>query len=229
MFNPFSAERIRKDFPLLKQKVVYLDNACMTLKPQIVLDKMGEYYTEYTACGGRSLYAFSQRVKLEVEKARTAVRKFLGAKTSDEVVFNRNTTEGLNVVAEGLNLQKGDTVLLSDKEHNSNLLPWLRLREKGVTVLHVESNPDNTFNLETFERSFTKHTKVVSVVHTSNVDGVTNPVKEIAKITHERGAVLVVDGAQSVPSKNVDVRKLDVDFLAFSGHKILGPTGTGVL
>lgn len=222
-------QKIRGDFTILKKKIVYFDNACMSLKPRQVVDKMNEYYYEYTACGGRSAHQFAARVDAEVMKSRHTVAGFINAKHDSEIIFTRNTTEGINLVAGSLGLQKGDGVIISDKEHNSNLLPWLRLRQKGITVTVVESNPDNTFNLDAFRQAFTPHTKLVSLVHSSNLDGVTNPIKDIARITHEHKALLLVDGAQSVAHHPVDVRSLDCDFLAFSGHKMLGPNGTGVL
>ena len=229
MFNTFSVDAIRKDFPLLHQKVIYFDTACMSLKPQCVIDRVVEYYSQYTACGGRSAHSLAMQVADRVQHTRDTVKNFLHAGSSSEIVLTKNTTEGLNIVASGLSLKKGDEVVLSDKEHNSNLLPWLRLREHGVTVKIVESNPDTTFNLERFEEALTKSSKLVSLVHTSNIDGVTNPLKEIVKISHDHDALVCVDAAQSVPHCDVDVKRLDVDFLAFSGHKVLGPTGTGVL
>jgi cysteine desulfurase/selenocysteine lyase len=230
MIFSFKPEKYRKDFPLLNQNLIYFDNACMSLKPQQVLDKMYEYYTRYTACGGRSSHTLAKEVEAEVAKTRLTVKSFIHAKKEEECVFTRNTTEGINLVANSFGLQKGDEVIISDKEHNSNLIPWLKMqKEKGIKLHITESNLDNTFSLEAFESTFTKNTKLVSVVHVSNMDGVANPIKEIAKITHEHNAALLVDGAQSVPSTEVNVQKLDVDFFSFSGHKMLGPTGTGVL
>jgi len=220
-------EKLRKDFPVL-QKGIYFDSACMSLKPRQVLDKMNEYYAQYSACAGRSIHSWSRRTEDEVAKARDEVRKLINC-GEQEVVFTRNTTEGINLVANSLGLKTGDEVILSDKEHNSNLIPWLKLREIGIKIITVPSNEDNTFNLKAFEKSFTGRTRLVSVVHASNLDGVSNPIKEIIKLAHNKGALCLVDGAQSVPHKEIDVRKLDADFFAFSGHKMLGPTGTGVL
>lgn len=220
--------KIREDFSLVN-KGVYFDNACMSLKPRQVIDKMSEYYSEYTSCAGRSIHSWSRRLETEIAESREEVRKFIHAGASSEIIFLRNTTEGINLVAHSLGLRAGDEVIISDKEHNSNLLPWLRLRKQGIRVVIVPSNADNTFNLNSYADLFTEKTKLVSVVHTSNLDGVTNPVREIAKIAHKHGALCLVDGAQSVPSDEVDVLSFDVDFLAFSGHKMLGPAGTGVL
>ncbi len=222
-------EKIRKDFPLLAKPIIYFDNACMSLKPVQVIEKIKEYYTEYTACAGRSAHRLAARVEEEVDKSRNEIRGLVNAKHSSEIIFTRNTTEGINLVANSINLCDGDEVVISDKEHNSNLLPWLKLGKKGIKAHVVESNPDNTFNIGNFEDTITKKTKLVSVVFTSNMDGVTNPVSEIAKIAHKNNSLVLVDAAQAVPSIEVDARRLDVDFLAFSGHKMLGPTGTGVL
>ncbi len=229
MIFKYNVEKIREDFPVLSKSIIYFDSACMSLKPKQVINKINEYYNEYPACAGRSSHKLATKVETEVAKARNEVKNFINAKYDSEIIFTRNTTEGLNLVANSIGLKQGDEVIISDKEHNSNLLPWLKLQEKGIKVFVVDSNDDNTFNLENFRNSFTSNTKVVSVVHVSNLDGVENPIKEISQITHKNNALLLVDAAQSVPHKEVDVKKLDVDFMAFSGHKMLGPTGTGVL
>jgi len=230
MIFGFNPDKYRKDFPILQQKMIYFDNACMSLKPTQVLDAMHDYYTKYTACGGRSSHTLAKEVETQVAKTRHAMKSFIHAKKDEEIVFTRNTTEGINLVANSFGLQKGDNIIISDKEHNSNLVPWLKLKtQKETSLTVVESNADNTFSLENFENAFTENTKLVSIVHTSNLDGVTNPIKEIAKITHEHGAALLVDGAQSVPSAEVNIQNLGADFFSFSGHKMIGPTGTGVL
>jgi len=227
-------EKVREDFPVLKREIngkhiIYFDNACMTLRPIQVIEKINEYYREYPSCGERSLHKLGKRVDEEVEKARDIVKKFINAKKFEEIIFTKNTTEGINLVANSLNLHEGDIVLTTDKEHNSNLLPWQRLSSKGVKHEVVKSNENNTFSLENFEKQINKNVKLVSIVHTSNLDGVSTPVKEIVKIAKDHGAKVLVDGAQSVPHHPVDVRKLNVDFLAFSGHKMMGPSGIGVL
>jgi len=230
----FDVNKIREDFPILKRTInnkpiIYMDSACMTLRPIQVIDKVSEYYREYPSCGERSLHKLGKRVDEEVEKARDSVRKFINAKKFEEIIFTKNTTEGINLVANSFGFQKGDVVLTTDKEHNSNLLPWHALAPKEVKHEVVRSNGDNTFSLENFEKQIRKDVKLVSIVHTSNLDGVTNPVREIVKIAHDHGAKVLIDGAQGVPHHPVDVRKLNVDFLAFSGHKMMGPSGTGVL
>jgi|TARA_B100001971_G_C18250144_1_gene577514 cysteine desulfurase/selenocysteine lyase len=228
IFN-YNVKNIRNDFPILKKPIIYMDSACMSLKPIQVINKINEYYTEYTACAGRSEHRFADKVGIEVAKSRNELKKLINAKQAEEIIFTKNTTEGINLIANSIGLEKGDEVIISDKEHNSNLLPWLKLKKQGINPIIVESNKDNTFNLDNFRNSFTDKTKLVSLVHTSNLDGVTNPIKEIARITHDNNAQLLIDGAQSIPHKEIDVRKLDIDFISFSGHKMLGPTGTGVL
>jgi len=216
-----NVEKIRKDFPILeKKKFIYFDNACMPLRPKVVIDKINEYYNEYPACAGRSYHDFGTRLTDEVTKARELVKKFVGAKKSKEIIFTKNTTESINLVA---NSFKFNRILTSDREHNSNLLPWQKFNHDVV-----KSKEDFSFDLESFSDRV-KNVDMVSIVHTSNLDGYSLPVKEIIKISHENDAKVLLDGAQSVPHKEINVRKLDVDFLAFSGHKMLGPNGVGVL
>jgi cysteine desulfurase/selenocysteine lyase len=233
----FNVEKIRKDFPILGKKVngkpiVYLDNACMTLRPMPVIDKINEYYTEYPACGGRSHHKLSMKVSEEVAKARKALQNFFGAKKEEEIVFTKNTTEAINLVSHSLKLEKGDVIIQTDKEHSSNLVPWQMMKEKGVVRKVVMGKKDNTFDLDAFEAMVGeagKDLKLVSMVHTSNLDGTTIPAKEMIKIAHDHGALVLLDGAQSAPHKDIDVRQLDVDFFACSGHKMLGPSGIGML
>ncbi len=222
-------EALREDFPVLSRGIIYLDSACMALKPRQVIEKMAEYYRDYPACAGRSAHALARRVEDEVAGARAQVRRLLGAKGDNEVVFTRNTTEGINLVATGLDWKAGDEVLISDKEHNSNLLPWLRLRRRGVRVVVAESAPDGRLVLDAFASRLSERTRLVAVAHTSNLDGTTVPLKDLARAAHRAGALVLADAAQSVPGRAVDVQDLGVDFLACSGHKMLGPTGTGVL
>ncbi len=230
-------QKIRLDFPALWKKwngkyPIYFDNACMTLKPKQVMDAMNEYYSEYPVCGGRSIHKMAKKVDEKVTEAREKFQKFLGASCPEEIIFTRNTTEGLNLVANSLLLKKGDIVLTTDREHNSNLIPWqIQAHKRGIKHIVVYSNPDNTFNLPDFEEilSKNKNVRLVSMVHTSNLDGYTIPAKEIIKIAHDHGAPVMLDGAQSAPHKPVDVKKLDVDFFALSVHKMVGPTGMGVL
>ena len=230
-------EKIRQDFPVLSRKIngkpiIYFDNSCMTLRPRQVVDAMNEYYNNYPACALRSLHKLSKEATEKVSDSRKEVYKFINSKKVEEVIFTKNTTESINIVANTLGLKKDDVVITTDKEHNSNNIPWIKLsKEVGVKRKVVYSNSDNTFSIDNFEKmmSETKKIKLVSMVHTSNMDGVTNPIKEIIKIAHDYDAKVLVDAAQSVPHKEIDVKKLDVDFLAFSSHKMLGPSGMGVL
>ncbi len=228
-------QKIRSDFPALAKKwngkhLIYFDNACMTLKPGQVIEAMNEYYTEHPVCGGRSLHRMAKIVDEKVARTREKFRKFLGARRPEEIIFTRNTTEGLNLVAGCLDLKKGDTVLTTDREHNSNLIPWqVQVHKTGIKHAIVHSNPDNTFNLQRFEEMMSKNVRLVSMVHTANLDGYTIPAKEIIRIAHEHNALVMLDGAQSAPHRRVDVKELDVDFFAFSVHKMLGPSGMGVL
>lgn len=225
----FNVEKVRKDFEVLKKGVIYFDNACMSLKPRQVVEKMNEYYSDYPACSGRSGHFLSRKADEEIEAARAEVRKFLGAREDKEIIFTRNATEGINLVAGGLDWKSGDEVIVSDKEHNSNLIPWLKLKSQGVRVIVSKGNQDGTFNLEHFKKCFSKRTRLVAIVHVSNLDGVENPIDEIVKISHGNKALVLIDGAQSAPHKEINVQKLGVDFFVFSGHKALAPTGTGVL
>lgn len=227
-----NADKIRADFNILSKKdgdvPVYLDSACMSLKPNQVVEAMNDYYFNFPACAGRSAHKLGDKATKKVKETRELVAKFINAKSEKEIIFTRNTTEGINLLANSLGLVKGDVVLVSDKEHNSNLIPWLLLRDKiGIEVKIIPSNIDGSFNLDTFSK-LVAGVKLVSMVHTSNLDGVTNPAKEIIKIAHKNNVLVCLDAAQSVPHRKIDVQDLDVDFLAFSGHKMLGPTGTGV-
>lgn len=230
-------QKIRTDFPVLTKKwngkyPIYFDNACMTLKPRQVIEAMDEYYTEYPVCGGRSLHKMAKMVDEKITGSREKFQKFLGAKSPEEIIFTRNTTEGLNLVANSLEFREGDIVMTTDREHNSNLIPWqVQAGKKGIKHIVVHSAPDNTFDIKTFEDllSNTRNVRLVSMVHTANLDGYTIPARDIIKIAHDHGALVMLDGAQSAPHKPVDVKKLDVDFFALSVHKMLGPTGMGVL
>ncbi|NOZ81636.1 MAG: cysteine desulfurase [Candidatus Micrarchaeota archaeon] len=225
-------EKLREDFPILVnglngKPVIYFDNACVTLKPRQVIEAMNEYYENFPACHGRSSHKLGLKVTEEYEKSRKTVAEFIRAKKPAEIVFVRNTTEAINLVANSLELKKGDVVVTTDKEHNSNLVPWLFLEKRRGIKRRIVPWPEDG-NLDDFTEAV-KGATLVSIVHTSNLDGTSLPVKEIVKISHDAGALVLVDGAQSVPHKETDVRKLDVDFLAFSGHKMLGPSGIGCL
>ncbi|MFA5840709.1 MAG: aminotransferase class V-fold PLP-dependent enzyme [Candidatus Paceibacterota bacterium] len=225
-------DKIRADFNILSSKdqtkSIYLDSACMSLKPKVVIEVMNDYYLNYPACAGRSSHKLGDKVTKKIKESRQIISKFINANSENEIIFIRNTTEGINLLANSLGLKKGDVVLISDKEHNSNLIPWLLLRDRvGIIVKIIPSNEDGSFNLDNFSKLISS-VKLVSIVHTSNLDGGTNPAKEIIEIAHKNNALVFLDAAQSIPHQKIDVRDLDVDFLAFSGHKMLGPTGTGV-
>jgi len=216
-----NVEKIRGDFLVLQKRIVYFDNSCVTLRPRQVVEAMNKYYYEFSGCAGRSMHQFGNRTTQEVDLSRKQLRKFIDAKKDEEVIFTRNTTEGINLVANSFNFKKGDKVLITDKEHNSNLLPWQLLAEKGTIKLEViNSKPDNTFSMEEFEEKV-KDAKLVSIVHTSNLDGVTNPAREIIKTARKNGVLVMLDAAQSAPHKELSVRDLDVDFLAFQAIKCL--------
>ena len=232
MLDPYKA---REDFPVLSlnvegKKPIYFDNACMTLKPTQVTDAIMEYYHTYPGCGGRSAHRFATKVTMKYEESREKLQRYINASGPEELIYTRNTTEAINLVANSIGLKKGDVVLTTDKEHNSNLVPWHLLeKRKGIKHEVVPSNPDNTFNLENFRERMNSKVKLVSMVQTSNLDGVTIPVKEIVEIAHDYGALVLIDGAQSVPHREVNVQDMDVDLFAFSIHKMVGPTGMGIL
>jgi len=227
--------RYRQDFSVLNRRiggrpVVYFDNACMSLRPDPVVDAIGRYYHEHPGCHGRTDHHFGRATTRAYDRARKLVRKYIGARGEEECIFVRNATEGINLVAGILPLGEGDAILCSDIEHNSNLLPWqgLRLR-RGVEHRIFTTNDDTSFSMDAFMEALDGRVKLVSVVHTSNLSGTTFPVADIIREAHRKGALVLVDAAQSVLCEDVDVRGWDADFLVFSGHKTLGPTGTGVL
>ena len=224
----------RKDFPLLMaQDIAYLDNAATAQRPQCVLDAVNRFYCEQNANPLRGLYPLSVAATDAYENARAAVRRFLNAGSTSEIVFTRNTTEGLNLAAYSYGLshiRAGDEVVVSILEHHSDLLPWQMVcRQTGAALKFLECEPDGSLDLNRAEAVITDKTKLVAVTHVSNVIGRVNPIRQLADIAHRHGAVMVVDGAQSTPHIPVDVQALDADFLAFSGHKVYGPMGIGVL
>ena len=228
------AHTYRDDFPLLNSlDVAYLDNAATAQRPQCVLDAVTEFYKSKNANPLRGLYPLSISATESYESARDTVRDFLNAKSSSEIIFTRNTTEGLNLVAYsyGLtNVKAGDEVLVSIMEHHSNLLPWQMVcRRTGAALRFMECEPDGTLDLNKVASLITPKTKIVACTHVSNVLGRVNPIREIAELAHRVGAVMVVDAAQSTPHIPVDVQALGADFLSFSGHKVYGPMGIGVL
>ena len=231
-------KRIREDFPILKREVhgkplVYLDNAATTQKPQVVIDALVEYYSSYNANIHRGIHALAEEATGKYEATRQKVADFIGAPDASHIVFTRNTTESINLVAQAWGrkfLSAGDEIVLSTMEHHSNLVPWQILaKEKGLTLRFIDIDDDGQLVAADIERYIGEKTKLVAITHMSNVLGTINPVREIADRAHQHGALVLLDGAQSVPHLPVDVQELDCDFLAFSAHKMLGPTGVGVL
>jgi cysteine desulfurase/selenocysteine lyase len=244
-YNDKWVELIRKDFPALKnirngKPPIYFDSACTTLVPRSVIDALNEYYNSFPGCGGaRSRHWFAMEVNDRIEGneekgikgSRRLIKEFINAKSEKEIIFTLNTSHAINIVALGFKFKPGDAVLLTDKEHNSNLLPWLRLQKKGlIKVEHVESNANDTFNVDDFQQKLKQNkVKLVSLAYTSNLTGYTIPAKEIIQMAHTHGAKVLLDAAQTMSHHVVDVQDLDIDFLAFSIYKICGPKGMGIL
>lgn len=233
-----NAEKIRQQFPILFQEVndeplVYLDNAATTQKPKAVLDQLAYYYEHDNANVHRGVHTLAERATKEYEASREKVRALIHARETAEVLFTRGTTTGLNWIAKSygdLAVSAGDEIVISYMEHHSNIIPWQQLAErKGATLKYIDITPEGFLDMESAQQQITEKTKIVSVAHVSNVLGVINPVKALAELAHKHGAVMVVDGAQAVPHMSVDVQELNADFYAFSGHKMCGPTGIGVL
>ncbi len=229
---------IRKDFPILQRRIngrplVWLDNAATTQKPSCVMDALSRYYSEYNSNIHRGAHTLAKLATNAYESAREKVRGFIGASSADEVIFVRGTTEAVNLVAEsfgGMTVKEGDEIILTMMEHHSNIVPWQKLQqEKGAVIKVVPINDRGEIMMDEYEKLLTPRTRIVSVTHVSNVLGTINPVQLMIEMAHKHGAYVVVDGAQSVPHIKVDVSALDVDFYAFSGHKVYGPTGIGVL
>lgn len=223
----------RSDFPLLEsnKELVYLDSAATSIKPQIVIDKINEYYTKYGVNIHRGVYDLSGIATNEYEELRNVVAKFINSKP-EEVVYTKGTTDGINKLAYMLEnrINENDEIIVSVLDHHSLIMPWQNIAlKKKAKLVFVPLNENNQITVENFKKCLNQNTKIVALTHVSNVLGVISPVKEITKLAHEVGAIVVLDGAQSVPHMKVDVKDLDVDFLAFSGHKMMAPTGTGIL
>jgi cysteine desulfurase/selenocysteine lyase len=240
-----SLDEYRADFPALKRlrngkPPVYLDSSCTTLVPRQVIDAINEYYTQYPGCsGGRSRHWFAEEVNDRIEGntekgikgSRRIIAEFINAASENEIIFTLNTTHAINIAALGFKFQAGDTILVTDVEHNSNLAPWLRLQKQGlIKVDYAVSIRDAEFDFHAFEQKMKNgRVRLVSMGYTANATGYSIPAKKIIKLAHTYGAKVLLDGAQAVPHKKIDVRDLDVDFLAFSMHKMCGPRGVGVL
>ena len=233
-----NVSKLREDFPVLKRQVngkplIYFDNAATSQKPESVIETTDRYYREYNANIHRGIHKLAEEATLAHEEAREKIAKFINAKHTEEIIFTRNTTEAINLVAYAwgrANVGKGDKIVLTIMEHHSNIVPWqLLAQEKGANVEYVKINSEGLLRLDELHELIDERTKIVCVTHASNALGTINPVKEIGKVAHRYGAMFLVDAAQSVPHMRVDVRDIDSDFFAFSGHKMLGPTGIGVL
>ncbi len=224
-------DSVRNDFPTMRtDKGVYLDSSCQSLRPDSVIDAVTEYYRDFPVCGGRSVHHLANEVSMRIDETRETICDFFNGPSPENFVFTKSTTESLNTVAGGIGLRKGDAVVTTDFEHNSNYVPWLTLRDTaGITLRRSPSGKDGLFDIEAFKKTMKHDVKLVSVSQCSNVTGCTVPVKEVAEIAHDFGALVMVDGAQGAPHIPVDLKKLDVDLYATSFHKMLGPSGIGML
>ena len=234
----YNIEEIRKQFPILQREVygkplIYLDNAATTQKPLCVLNAMQEEYLNVNANVHRGVHYLSQQATELHEGSRETVRLFINARSTHEIVFTRGTTEALNLVASSFTdefMQEGDEVIVSVMEHHSNIVPWqLQAARKGIAIRVIPMHDDGTLDMEAYAQLFNDRTRIVSICHVSNVLGTVNPINDIIRIAHENDIPVMVDAAQSTPHQKVDVQQMDCDFLAFSGHKMYGPTGVGVL
>jgi len=235
----FDVQKVRQDFPMLNgkkmhnQPLIYLDNGATTLKPQAVIDSVCEYLTNYSGNAHRGDYDLSHEVDEKYESAREIIQTFINAKRREEIVFTSGSTDSLNMIAYGYgqtHLKQGDEVLLTVAEHASNTLPWFDVAQStGAVIRYIELDKQGRIVLDNVKKAINEHTKIISIAEVTNVLGFDAPIKEICAYAHERGIIVVVDGAQSVPHKVTDVQATDIDFLAFSGHKMCGPTGIGVL
>lgn len=234
----FDVEKIRSQFPILERKIrgknfIYFDNAATTLKPQRVIDRVNLHYARESANIHRGVHFLSEYGTMEYEKTRETIRSFLNAKESREIIFTKGTTDSINLVANGYALSKlkpGDEIMISTMEHHSNIVPWQLAAEKtGAKIVEIPINNDGDILIEEYKNLLSEKTKIVSIVAISNTLGTINPIKEMITLAHEAGAEVLVDGAQAVAHQKVDVQDLDCDYFVFSGHKLFGPTGIGVL
>lgn len=223
----------REDFPMLNHNYIYFDNGATTWKPIQVVDKINEYYKDYTANAHRGDYDISLKVDLEYENARDIIKDFINAKNRKEIVFTSGTTNSINMIANGFFkniLEPGDEIIITESEHASNILPWFELaKTNGIIIKYCPLDENHYVTLNNLKKVITPNTKLISMAHITNVIGDKRPIKDICNLAHQNNIFVVVDGAQSVPHIKVDVQDLDCDFLAFSGHKICGPTGIGIL
>ena len=235
---PFDVEQLRELFPILKRKVkgkdlVYFDNAATSQKSQSVVDAVSNYYSTYNANIHRGLHTLADEATAAYEESRVSVKQFIGASSHEEIIFTKGTTEGINLVASSwgrANLNPGDEIIISTLEHHSNIVPWQMIaEERGASIKVIPIDDNGILDMDAFKKLLNSKTKIVSIIHVSNALGVINPVEEIISLAHLNGTLVMLDGAQSVVHLDIDVQKLDCDFMVFSGHKIYGPTGVGVL
>lgn len=223
----------REDFPMINSHYIYLDNGATTWKPKDVIDKINDYYTKFTANAHRGDYDISLKVDNEYESSRDIIKEFINAKTRQEIIFTSGTTDSINIIADGFfkqNLEPGDEVIITESEHASNVLPWFRLaKTNGIVIKFCPLDDNHYVTLNNLKKVISSKTKVISLAMITNVIGDLRPIKEICEYAHQNNIFVVVDGAQSVPHIKTDVQDLDCDFLAFSGHKMCGPTGIGIL
>ena len=224
---------VKNDFKMLNKSLVYFDNGATTFKPNCVIDSIIDYYSNYTANAHRGDYDISIKVDTMYENTRRLIANFINAKKDSEIVFTNNTTDSLNKIVFGYfknNLKENDEILISKSEHASNILPWFELKDQlGLKINYINLNEKLELTLDQVKKAITPNTKVISIAHITNVVGDVRPIKEIIEFAHKNNILVVIDGAQSVPHIRIDVQKLDIDFLAFSAHKMCGPTGVGIL
>lgn len=224
---------IRNDFPLLKNNIIYFDNGATTLKPQSVIDSMVDYYSNYSANAHRGDYNISHKVDIIYENTREKIQKFINAKNVKEIIYTKGTTNSLNMIVFGYfknYLTKEDEILITKSEHASNIIPWLELsKEIGCNIKYIDLNDDLEVTMDSIKKAITNKTKVISLAHITNVIGDVRPIKDISNYIHDKNILLVIDAAQSIGHMKVDVQDLDIDFMAFSAHKMCGPTGIGIL
>ncbi len=234
----FEVQSIRKDFPILHRRVngntlIWLDNGATTQKPQEVINSLSRYYSQYNSNIHRGAHTLADEATKAYEAARDKVRDFIGAASSEEIIFTRGTTEGINLIAESLGpmiIKEGDEILLTEMEHHANIVPWQKLQqEKGAVIKVIPINDDGEVNLEEYGKLLSPRTKIVGITQVSNVLGTVNPVEAMVRMAHSQGAYTVIDGAQSIPHLPINVKQMDADFYVFSGHKMYGPTGIGIL
>lgn len=229
-----NSQKIREDFPIFKNNpnLVFLDNASTTQTPKVVIDSIKNYYEKYNSNIHRGIYKIAEKATARFEDTRDKIASFIGANNRESIVFTKGTTESINLISNswGSNLKNGDEVLITEMEHHSNIIPWqLICQKQGATLKYIPIQKNGKLNLNNIDQLLTKKTKIVCIIHQSNVFGIINPIEKIIKLAHDNDALVFVDAAQSVPHGEINVSTLDCDFLAFSGHKMLGPTGVGVL